>query len=292
MADKDKENKDTENPSPDVSGNDGDVEEQPEKEELFYDGKEYLTKEEFFNPPEEEKLDNKPPGKKKRFFKIMIASLITMALLVNVFAVWPQLFNFPAVEFLSNASELSDNEKVEEYKESVVVVRTENSKGTGFVFGGGYIMTNEHVIRDGVEISVHFENGESYLTEEIEVNEELDIAVLKPMAEDFPHPSLEINSGWSPSEQIYVIGNPRFFNFIPNEGVLLQSTNVSSKNAEVIALEAPIYRGSSGSPVITEDGEVAGVVFATSRINVDGSRERVGLAIDMENIIDEMNLSP
>jgi serine protease Do len=258
-----------------------------EEEELFFDGENYLTKEEFFNPPDE--WEKKPVKKKKRRFKVIIASIVTAALLANVLAVWPQMFNLPAVEFLSNARELAGNEEVQEYKDSVVVVRTEDSKGTGFVFGDGYIMTNEHVIRGSYETSIHFEDGDSYAADTVTVNETLDIAVLKPEAEEFPHPPLELASGWESSESIYIIGNPRFFNFIPNEGKLIEPVERNGRE-DVIALDAPVYRGSSGSPVITEEGNVAGVVYATTRREINDQMERVGLAVDMEFILEEMNI--
>lgn len=263
-------------------------EDRKQQEELFFDGEQYLTREEFFNPPDEEKPGNKKTNKTKRSLKIFIASIITMAMLANVFAVWPQLFNFPAAEFLANARDLSGNEEVQEYKESVAVIRTENSKGTGFVFSDGRIMTNEHVIRDGVEITAHFENGESYVTEVIEENEGLDIAILEVAGDDFPHPALELSSGWEENEEIYVIGNPRFFNYIANAGTLLEAVPMQSKSSEVIALDAPVYRGSSGSPVINHQGEVAGVVYATATLDISGESERAGLAIDMEHVLQEM----
>ncbi|SDN34879.1 S1 family peptidase [Alkalicoccus daliensis] len=264
-----------------------DLEEKKEsEEELFFDGENYLTKEEFFNPPEEEKLENQKPKKTKRFFKVIIASVVTVALLANVFAVWPQLFNFPAAEFLENARELSDNEEVQSYKESIVVVRTEDSKGTGFVFDEGRIMTNEHVIRDGAEITVHFENGDSYFAEVEDESEELDIALLTVDSDDFSHPELSLSTAWTENEDIVVIGNPLFFNYIANRGMILEHVSINSKPSDVIALEAPIYRGSSGSPVINEDGEVTGVIYATSNIQFDTESQRVGLAIDMEDILE------
>lgn len=257
-------------------------------EELFFDGENYLTKEEFFNPPDEEKASDRPKRKMKRSLKIFIATIITAAMLANVFAVWPQLFNFPAAEFLANARDLSSNEEVQEYRESIAVIRTENSKGTGFVFEDGRIMTNEHVIRDGFEVTAHFENGDSYVTEVIESNADLDIAILEVANEEFHHPALELSSGWEENEEIYIIGNPMFFNYIANAGTLLEHVPMQSKSEEVIALDAPVYRGSSGSPVINHEGEAAGVVYATSSINLEGESSRVGLAIDMENILEEM----
>ncbi|QKS71173.1 trypsin-like peptidase domain-containing protein [Paenalkalicoccus suaedae] len=254
------------------------VDEQKE-EELFFDGENYYTKEEFFSPDEEEVSPKK--RKRSRAFKVVVAGIITVALLANVFAIWPQLFNIPAFEFLATSQELSSNEDVQTYKESVVIVRTDDSKGTGFVIDDSLIMTNEHVIDRAVSPVVAFDNGDSYVTEPIYVNEELDMAILRVEDENFDHPSLPLTTDYAENELVYVIGNPLFFNFIPNEGTLLADMSVSSKEVPVMSLDAPIYRGSSGSPVINTDGEVVGLVFATSSSN--GSR--VGLAIKMQDIV-------
>ncbi|CAM3725838.1 S1 family peptidase [Alkalicoccus chagannorensis] len=266
----------------------GGSEEKP-KEPLYFDGERYMTREEFFNPPDEVQ-ESVPKRKSKRFLKVTIAFVLTAALLVNVFSVWPQLFNFPAAAFLSNAAELRGNEEVQGYKDSVVVVRADDSKGTGFVFDDGMIMTNEHVIRDGVDVTVHFENGDAYQVEVVEEREDLDIAILDTHAqEDWDHPELPLDGDWEERQEVYVIGNPGFFNFIPNEGELLGQVPMSSKEEPVTALDAPIYRGSSGSPVITGDGEVIAVVYATSNIEHAGESMRAGLAIDMNWIVDEMD---
>ncbi|PRO66894.1 S1 family peptidase [Alkalicoccus urumqiensis] len=265
-------------------GGESEVEEKrPPEEPLYFDGENYLTKEEFFNPPPEEEVQ--PEKKPKRWLKIAIASLAALALLVNVFAVWPQLFNFPAAEFLANANRLNDDPVIEEYKESIVVVRTEASKGTGFVIGDGLIMTNEHVIDDGSPVSVHFEDGTSYRVEAAASDETLDLAVLEAEGDSFDHPALSLEPGWDPGEEMYVIGNPMFFNFIPNEGTFLEETSSGGRDQPVAAINAPVYRGSSGSPVITENGSVAAIVYATSTRPISGEDMRVGLAVRAEEAV-------
>ncbi|PYZ95058.1 serine protease [Salipaludibacillus keqinensis] len=256
-----------------------------EKEELFFDGERYYTKEEFFHPEEEEQ-EIKKPKKKRRGLKIGIASLLTIALLSNVFAMWPRLFNLPAIDFIATSQELSNNEEVQLYKESIVVVRAGNSKGTGFyISDDGYIMTNEHVLNNDPQPTVTFQNGESYRAEVIESNEDIDIAILQIDIQDTDHspPILEFEETWDETMRVYVIGNPLFFNYIANEGTLIGTTTTQSREEPVIMLDAPIYQGSSGSPVINQDGNVIGVVYATTRVDHDGSRTKVGLAISVDD---------
>ncbi|WP_096435110.1 S1 family peptidase [Alteribacter populi] len=216
----------------------------------------------------------------------MIALILTFALLGNVFAFLPRLVNLPAIEFLSTSRELSENEDVQLYKESVVVVRGDTSKGTGFLISdNGYIMTNHHVIDDESFLTVTFEEGERYQADVIESDEELDIAILQIELEETDHHVLEFADSWEPDLPVYVIGNPLFFNFIANEGQLL-----GMREDGILMLDAPIYRGNSGSPVINHDGKVVGVVYATSRVDYEGTQQKVGLIVSVEAFRDQIEL--
>ncbi|WP_416150466.1 S1 family peptidase [Salipaludibacillus sp. HK11] len=222
--------------------------------------------------------------------KIFIASLLIVALLSNVFAIWPKLFNLPAIDFIATSQELSNNEDVQLYKESIVVVRAGNSKGTGFYISeDGHIMTNEHVVSNDPQPVVTFEDGESFLTNVVEKNEESDIAILKIDPGDYSPPVLEFEENWEVGSPVYVIGNPLFFNYIANEGNLIGTTTFQSRAQPVIMLDAPIYQGSSGSPVINDQGYVVGVVYATTRVEHEGSRTKVGLAIPLEDLVEFMD---
>ncbi|SDZ41179.1 serine protease Do [Evansella caseinilytica] len=214
-----------------------------------------------------------------------VASVLVLALLSNVWALWPQLVNLDAIRFLAVSRELSANEDVQLYKESVVVIRTDSSKGTGFYFSAdGYIMTNYHVVGEEASAAAVFQDGSRYRAEVVETIPDIDIAVLKIDAEPAAHPTLTFTAEWEPDNDVYVIGNPLFFNYIANKGTVLGLTTASSKSLPVMMIDAPVYKGNSGSPVINEAGEVVGVVFATSSVEHDGSRTKVGLAVPAEYV--------
>jgi S1-C subfamily serine protease len=62
----------------------------------------------------------------------------------------------------------------------------------------------------------------------------------------------------------------------------------SSLPKPVLLLDAPIQSGNSGSPVIDEQGEVIGIVYAS--IEKTKNNQRFGLAIPIENIIQELDI--
>ncbi|WP_069364986.1 S1 family peptidase [Salisediminibacterium beveridgei] len=279
----------SENDSINDEDSDEEVNEEPQKEEeLFFDGERYYTRDEWFNPPDP--MESPPKRKMKRGMKLTIAMLVTAALLGNVFAMWPQIFNLPAIEFVQVNRELSQDESIQELQDGVVVVRAGNSKGTGFVYNleEGLVLTNEHVIdqQDPYPV-ITFENGEAYQSEIIYTDEDLDIAVLQ--VEDMnDHVELQFKNEWSQAEEIVFIGNPLFFNFIANRGQLIGLLEQSNRENAPLMLDAPVYRGSSGSPVFNASGEVIAVVYATTTTLVSGEDQRVGLAIPAGDFIHDI----
>lgn len=54
-------------------------------------------------------------------------------------------------------------------------------------------------------------------------------------------------------------------------------------------LDAPVFRGNSGSPVLSESGEVVAVVYATVRTEVEGGRKKVGLAVPVADFAAQLD---
>lgn len=233
---------------------------------------------------ERERRLNPTPIKPKRQKPVVriIVWLMALTLVFNTFAIIFNIYSIPAIEFLKVSTKLSSQENIQTYKQAVVTINTNSGKGTGFAISeDGYILTNEHVIDEALTITVVFPDNALYKAQVVEAYEEYDIALLKIDGADLPHLTLAESSTFSKNEHIYFIGNPLAFSGIANEGKLLGYTNATDIKTDIIMMNAPVYRGNSGSPVINDAGEVIGVVFAT------GSREpygKVGLFIPIEAV--------
>ena len=233
----------------------------------------------------ERRLHSTPKKKRQKPIVRLIVWLMAFTLVFNTFAVIFNVYSIPAIEFLKVSAKLSSQEDVKLYKKSVVTINTDSGKGTGFaVSDDGYIITNEHVIDDALTITVVFPDDELYKAQVVESYENYDLALLKIEADNVPHLDLADSSTFKQNEHVYFIGNPLAFSGIANEGKILGYTQATGITPDIIMMNAPVYRGNSGSPVINEAGEVIGVVFATGTREPQG---KVGLFIPVENIYEQ-----
>ncbi|MCR2805435.1 S1 family peptidase [Paenibacillus soyae] len=241
---------------------------------------------------EEEDDDGGSSAGRRKWIRNTIIFLLVAALVGNIVAFWPQIYNMKTLPLLFESKELSNQAEIQRYKEAVVTVSTDKGKGTGFHIDGGYIVTNYHVIEDSGYIIVQFpEQSQGYKAVLSGSDPDLDIAILKADIGDGRLPFIEVerdNKQWEPDEPIYVIGNPLHFTQIAIEGTIIGLVPIQDRQTPVMALDAPVYSGNSGSPVINKRGKAIAVVFATGDVQHQDQMIEAGLAIpvaDMETLL-------
>lgn len=248
--------------------------------------------EQFWNLDEENEEDELHTPPKRTWVKKTIIIMLVILLFGNLIAFIPQVYNLPSLRFLKKDSQLSQEERIQQYKQAVVNVSVGDRKGTGFnIDPSGLIITNQHVMADDKAGIVQFLHGESYLADVIVHDSEIDIAILKIRDHEtnLPTLQLETENTYQAGDPIHVIGNPLAFYRIATEGTVIGMTPSESRELPMLMIKAPIHSGNSGSPVINTNGHVIAVVYATTTIAQQDQSTTVGLAIPIDYLEKYLN---
>src|SRR5829696_6624013 len=157
--------------------------------------------------------------------------------------------------------------------------------GSGFVFDSqGHIVTNNHVIYGGSNVTVTFSNGTIYTAEVVGADIFSDIAVLKVVTKE-EETAQGVSKGFTPlplgnssmlaiGDEVAAIGNPFGLTGSMTTGVVsglgrlipIQTTNITTTPEarafsipNIIQTDAAINPGNSGGPLLNMNGEVIGL---------------------------------
>ncbi len=142
--------------------------------------------------------------------------------------------------------------------------RREKSLGSGFVISKeGYILTNDHVVRDAETIKVKLSNEKVYDGRVVGGDPKTDIAVVKINAsEDLPVAVLGDSGKLEVGQWAIAIGNPFGLSRTVTVGVV-SATGRTGMGIETyedfIQTDAAINPGNSGGPLLNVYGEVIGI---------------------------------
>ncbi len=142
--------------------------------------------------------------------------------------------------------------------------RREHSLGSGFILNkDGFIVTNDHVVRDAETIQVKLSNESVYTGKVIGSDPKTDIAVIKIDAkEPLPAAVLGDSNKLQVGQWAIAIGNPFGLDRTVTVGVV-SATGRSNMGIETyedfIQTDASINPGNSGGPLLNIYGEVIGI---------------------------------
>lgn len=136
--------------------------------------------------------------------------------------------------------------------------------GTGFAVDAHTLVTNRHVIEDTKELQVTTYDGDTIKVTAASVTAVADLAIITTEESIGGLFSALAQQDPVEGDAITVIGYPGGGQLTTVSGVVLGTTAdpLGAALGAVMATTAPVSPGSSGSPVLNEDGEVVGVIYA------------------------------
>ncbi|MBJ6802047.1 DegQ family serine endoprotease [Geomonas propionica] len=139
----------------------------------------------------------------------------------------------------------------------------QQSMGSGFIISDdGYIITNNHVVKDADDIKVKLSDGREFKGEVKGRDDKLDLALVKIDAKaHLPVAPLGDSDKMEVGDWVMAIGNPFGLSQTVTAGIISAQGRVigSGPYDDFIQTDASINPGNSGGPLFNTDGEVIGI---------------------------------
>jgi len=145
------------------------------------------------------------------------------------------------------------------------------SSGSGVIISeDGYIVTNNHVIKNADEIEISLNDKKSYKAEVIGTDPSTDIALLKVKDKGLPHISYGNSDVVKVGEWVLAVGNPYNLTSTVTAGIvsakgrdinILRNDPLSGKTAleSFIQTDAAVNPGNSGGALVNANGQLIGI---------------------------------
>lgn len=169
--------------------------------------------------------------------------------------------------------------------------------GSGVLINSdGYIVTNNHVIKDADEVEVALYDGRVYDAKVIGTDPDTDLAVVKIEEKDLPFLSFVDSNESKVGEWVLAVGNPFNLNSTVTAGIISakgRSINILERNTEqgstaiesFIQTDAAINPGNSGGALVNLQGGLLGINTAIA--SPTGSYSGYGFAVP-SNIVSKI----
>lgn len=163
----------------------------------------------------------------------------------------------------------------------------QQSLGSGFLIGEGFLLTNNHVIDRADEIKVKLNDGRELDAKLVGSDPSTDVALLRLMGdeiEDIPALPLGDSEELEVGDYVVAIGNPFGLSHTVTSGIVSAKGRVIGAGPydNFIQTDASINPGNSGGPLFNLAGEVVGINTA-----IAAHGQGIGFAVPV-NLVKEL----
>ena len=135
--------------------------------------------------------------------------------------------------------------------------------GSGVIISeDGYIVTNNHVIKDATDLEVTLNNNKSYKAKLIGTDSKMDIALLKITADEkLPYSKFADSDQVKVGEWVLAVGNPYNLTSTVTAGIVsAKARNLENNGLQsFIQTDAAVNPGNSGGALVNTRGELIGI---------------------------------
>ena len=175
------------------------------------------------------------------------------------------------VVHVKNVSRKSISNPILEYFYGYGGQQQQEQIGTGsgvIISEDGYIVTNNHVIKDATEIEITLNNKKSYTAKLIGTDSKMDIALLKINADEkLPYTVFANSDSVKVGEWVLAVGNPFNLESTVTAGIVSAKgrQNIIDRDGDINPLEsfiqtdAAVNPGNSGGALVNLKGELIGI---------------------------------
>ena len=179
--------------------------------------------------------------------------------------------------------------------------REERGIGTGVVIlDNGTILTNLHVVFGAKRIKVIFADGLESDADIVALRPEHDLAVLRArrIPDDLHAATMRSTGDLKPGDRVTAVGFPFGIGPSVSHGVVsgmkreFRSPDGQRILTNLIQFDAAANPGNSGGPLVTDDGEVVGIVTAIYNPTEERFFVGIGFAVPIENAAQAAGMPP
>lgn len=188
----------------------------------------------------------------------------------------------PPIEPVKSNQIISGEEISAKISPAVVLIKVaDGSSGSGMIIEReGIVLTNAHIVEGISSVTIKLADKRAFPASVIGRDEIIDLAVLRVLGGDarFPIVTLGDSDSLKGGAKLYAFGYPLGLpNLVQTGGVF--SARQEIDNINYIQTDAPIHGGSSGGPLVNDQGQVIGINTLAAKIKGDIGGVGLGFAL-------------
>lgn len=165
----------------------------------------------------------------------------------------------------NHINQKSEIDTIRDDRYGVVHISIGNEIGTGFLIGENKILTNSHVVHGANKINVTTYQHNVYKANIIYDDENSDLALIELVdwqvyKKENVVNIIKLETNYDVLDTVYTMGHPYDFPFVISKGVVANKIQQTNDMQDFkIQVDAKLYQGNSGGPLLNSDGSAIGV---------------------------------